>query len=107
MFYLLLVLFFFLAAYFILAAVARRKGPPGPWGLPVIGNLLSLDPEAPHLSLTALARRYGPVYSLWMGSVYTVVITDYKLVRKLFVKEVFSGRAPLYVTHGIMKGFGK
>ncbi|OWR52346.1 cytochrome P450 CYP306A1 [Danaus plexippus plexippus] len=83
-----------------------RSLPPGPWGLPVFGYLPFLDPEQPHLTLTKLAERYGPIYGIDMGSTYAVIISDYKLVREAFAKDVFSGRAPLYLTHGIMRGFG-
>jgi ecdysteroid 25-hydroxylase CYP306A1 len=35
-----------------------------------------------------------------------VFISDPQLVRQAFSRPVFSGRAPLYLTHGIMKGHG-
>ena len=43
--------------------------PPGPWGLPWLGFLPWLDPEAPHETLTELVAKYGRVYTLWMGQV--------------------------------------
>ncbi|CAH1118929.1 unnamed protein product [Phaedon cochleariae] len=84
----------------------RRSLPPGPWGLPVIGYLPWLDPKAPYQTLSRLADKYGPIYGLWMGSVYTVVVTDVKMIKTLFSKDSTTGRAPLYLTHGIMKGYG-
>lgn len=42
-----------------------------------------------------------------MGSVYTILLSDPQLVRQAFAKDVFAGRAPLYLTHGIMKGYGE
>nr|AVL92881.1 CYP450 [Locusta migratoria] len=80
--------------------------PPGPLGLPVVGSLLRLDPAAPHESLTALSRRYGPIFSLRLGSVPTVVLADARLVREAFAKDACTGRAPLYLTHGVMNGKG-
>ncbi|CAH0555175.1 unnamed protein product [Brassicogethes aeneus] len=80
--------------------------PPGPLNLPVVGSLLYLDPKQPHLTLTKWAKKYGPVFGMNLGSVYTVVLTDPKTIKSVFSKDVTTCRAPLYVTHGIMKGYG-
>lgn len=85
----------------------RRNGPPGPWGYPIVGSLHLLDPVKPYITLTELARKYGPIYGLQMGSVYTVVISSDTMIREALKTEQFIGRAPLYVTHGIMGGYGK
>ncbi|KAG8280128.1 hypothetical protein J6590_088780 [Homalodisca vitripennis] len=81
-----------------------RDLPPGPWGLPVLGSLLQLSPTTPYLSLTQLADKYGPIYSLQMGRVLAVVISDVRIIREALGKEELAGRADLYLTHGIMEG---
>ncbi|XP_046478170.1 cytochrome P450 306a1 [Neodiprion pinetum] len=80
--------------------------PPGPWGLPILGFLPWINPDAPHESFTILARKYGPVCGLRLGSLYTVLISEAHLVRQALAKDSLSGRAPLFVTHGIMHGYG-
>lgn len=85
----------------------QKKLPPGPWGLPFLGYLPWLDPKAPYLSFTTLAEQYGPIYGVTLGNLYTVVLTDPKDIRSALAKDAATGRAPLYVTHGIMKGYGK
>ncbi|XP_020284839.1 cytochrome P450 306a1 [Pseudomyrmex gracilis] len=80
--------------------------PPGPTGIPLLGYLPWLDPKRPHESLTNLAKQYGPICGLKMGSIYTVLLSDPQLVRQAFAKDAFAGRAPLYLTHGIMQGYG-
>ncbi|XP_045490965.1 cytochrome P450 306a1 [Colias croceus] len=97
----------FVLGFWICKKIKQWKDlPPGPWGLPVVGYLPFFDRFNPHLTLTKLAKEYGPIYSIGMGSVYTVVLSDHKLIREAFAKDSFSGRAPLYLTHGIMKGKG-
>nr|QZU75315.1 cytochrome P450 306a1 [Antheraea pernyi] len=80
--------------------------PPGPWNLPIVGYLPFIERYHPHLSLTKLSKVYGPIYGIKMGSIYSVVLSDHRLVREAFAKESFSGRAPLFLTHGIMHGNG-
>ncbi|XP_074029294.1 cytochrome P450 enzyme phantom [Leptinotarsa decemlineata] len=87
--------------------IYKRRGlPPGPWGLPIIGFLPWLDPIAPYLTLTKLSKKYGSIYGLSLGNVYAVVLTDPKIIKSLFSNDSTTGRAPLYLTHGIMKGYG-
>ncbi|CAG9863597.1 unnamed protein product [Phyllotreta striolata] len=84
----------------------NRNLPPGPWGLPILGYLTWLDPLNPYVTLTKLSKKYGSVYSLSLGNVFTVVLTDPKILKSLFAKDSTTGRAPLYLTHGIMRGYG-
>ncbi|KAL3269718.1 hypothetical protein HHI36_008778 [Cryptolaemus montrouzieri] len=92
----------------LLSIIWQRKKnlPPGPWSLPIIGYLPWLDSKKPYKTLHALAKKYGPVYGLYMGNIYTVVLSDAKIIRKVFSKDSTTGRAPLYLTHGLMKGCG-
>lgn len=109
--------FLFQMFYYILAVILvlstsywfqRKKNlPPGPLNLPIFGYLLSIDEKAPHETFTKLARKFGPVYSLQMGNIFAVVLSDAKIVRKVFSQDIVTGRPELYLTHGIMNGYGK
>lgn len=99
--------FTFVLGYWIFKKIREFQNlPPGPWGVPLLGYLPFINANLPHLTMTELSKKYGPIYSIQMGSLFTVVLSDHKLVREAFAKESFSGRAPLYLTHGIMHGKG-
>ncbi|KAK9118907.1 hypothetical protein Scep_017000 [Stephania cephalantha] len=52
--------------------VDRLPLPPGPKPWPIIGNLPHLG-SVPHSSLAEMARKYGPLMHLKLGSVHVVV----------------------------------
>ncbi|KYQ50759.1 hypothetical protein ALC60_10155 [Trachymyrmex zeteki] len=104
-------LMIFLGIFLVFLVYIFRKNrktyrlPPGPFGIPLFGYLPWINSKRPHVSLTELARKYGPICGLRMGSVYTVLLSDPQLVRQALAKDAFAGRAPLYLTHGIMQGY--
>lgn len=53
----------------------RGKLPPGPTPLPILGNLFLVG-DMPHRSTARLAKTYGPVMTLTLGQVTTVVISS-------------------------------
>ncbi|GER31268.1 cytochrome P450 [Striga asiatica] len=79
----------------ILNSRARRPSnyPPGPFPLPIIGNILLLGPK-PHQSLAKLSREYGPVMFLKLGIITTVVISSPEAARSVLQKHdlAFSSR---------------
>ncbi|PUZ52929.1 hypothetical protein GQ55_5G012400 [Panicum hallii var. hallii] len=94
-------------------AVFSRRGaglnlPPGPWPLPVIGNMHSLLGALPHHAMRGLARRYGAVMLLRLGHVPTVVVSSPEAAREVMKTHdaVVSDR-PLYVTANILSYGGQ
>ena len=71
--------------------------PPGPWGLPIVGNLLQLG-SSPHIALTKLSKVYGDVFSVSFGSREAVVLNSGEVVREALLQRYrhFSSRPPLF-----------
>ncbi|KAL1832716.1 hypothetical protein ACET3Z_002367 [Daucus carota] len=91
----------------------NQKAPPGPPGLPVLGHLHMLG-KLPHRNLYNLSQKYGPIMSLRLGSVPTVILSSPAAVELFFKTHdtVFASRPStqagdylLYGTKGI--GFAK
>ena len=54
---------------------ASSRLPPGPTPWPIVGNLFQLG-RLPHLNLAHFANKYGPIFSLRLGSVPTIVVSS-------------------------------
>ncbi|XP_033997062.1 cytochrome P450 2D15-like [Trematomus bernacchii] len=79
--------------------------PPGPRPLPIIGNLLQLNLENPIADLERLAKRYGNVYSIFIGKRPAVVINGLQALKEALVTKAadFSGRSQdLMVNHVVL-----
>ncbi|KAM7510305.1 hypothetical protein LguiB_009180 [Lonicera macranthoides] len=65
-----------------------------PTPFPIIGNLLKLG-DQPHKSLTDLAKIYGPIISLKLGTTTTVVISSSTTAKEILRKQdlAFSSRS--------------
>ncbi|KAK6918466.1 Cytochrome P450 [Dillenia turbinata] len=60
--------------------------PPGPCGLPIIGNMLQLG-TLPHQALAKLSKTYGPVMSLKLGIMTTIVFSSSDVAEEVFKKH--------------------
>ncbi|KAM0935063.1 putative geraniol 8-hydroxylase [Dioscorea sansibarensis] len=83
----------------VIARAIGKRGhtgrlPPGPRSLPIIGNLHQVLGEMPHIGFTRLANTYGPVMSLRLGQVITIVVSSPDMARNVFQTNdvAFSSR---------------
>ncbi|KAL5778158.1 hypothetical protein ACOSP7_011084 [Xanthoceras sorbifolium] len=56
---------------------------PGPRGLPLIGNLHQLDQSKPHYHFFELSKQFGPLMSLRLGFVPTLVVSSAKMAKEV------------------------
>ncbi|XP_068454926.1 cytochrome P450 2K1-like [Clinocottus analis] len=92
-----------------------RKEPPGPKPLPFLGNLLLLDLKRPYNTLVELSKKYGSVFTVYMGPSKVVVLAGYKTVKEALVNHAdeFGEKEPhriLLETHrgnGILMANGE
>ncbi|RDX67571.1 Cytochrome P450 71B34, partial [Mucuna pruriens] len=57
--------------------------PPGPRGLPIIGNLHQLNNSSLYLQLWQLSKKYGPLFSLQLGLRPAIVVSSPKLAKEV------------------------
>ncbi|KAH0461703.1 hypothetical protein IEQ34_009278 [Dendrobium chrysotoxum] len=100
-FFYLLFLFLFLIFSFLLLNIitktnktTKREVPPGPWRLPIIGNLHLLNLNKPHHSLINLSNKHGPLILLHLGSIPTLVVSSRDIAKEIFTNHdlTFSSR---------------
>nr|POE70695.1 costunolide synthase [Quercus suber] len=61
---------------------ATPPPPPGPRGIPLFGNLLSLEPEL-HSYFAGLAHIYGPIFKLRLGNKVGIVMSSPSMARQV------------------------
>ncbi|XP_069500519.1 cytochrome P450 2C18-like [Ambystoma mexicanum] len=82
--------------------------PPGPTPLPILGNMLQLNPKELLNSLLRLGNTYGAVFTVYFGPRPIVMLYGYETVKEALVdnKEDFVSRGILPVHNHILKGYG-
>uniref|UniRef100_A0A670Y556 Cytochrome P450 1A n=1 Tax=Pseudonaja textilis TaxID=8673 RepID=A0A670Y556_PSETE len=71
----------------------KQPYPPGPWSLPILGNLLQLG-DHPYVFFDQMRKKYGDVFQIQLGMVPVVVVNGLHAARHVLLKdgESFAGR---------------
>ncbi|XP_074010724.1 cytochrome P450 2H1-like isoform X2 [Numenius arquata] len=86
----------------------KGKQPPGPITLPLVGNILQLNPWNLPESLKKLSEKYGPVFTIYLGPQKVVVLHGYDAVKEALIDQAddFSGRGNLPLLKKLFQGTG-
>ncbi|XP_040298476.1 cytochrome P450 2G1-like [Bufo bufo] len=86
----------------------RKAMPPGPTPLPLLGNILQLNMNKLPQSLLKLAKRYGDVFTVYLGPRRVVILHGCDAVKEALIDNahVFSKRGKVPAASLIFKDFG-
>lgn len=109
--FLVVILSFLLSIFSVLKLSIKCKKlhvnlPPGPYKLPIIGNILRLAGSVTHLALRNIASKYGDVMHLQIGEVSVVVISSPEAAKQVMkTQDVnFASRPPILASE--ITGYG-
>eukprot|EP00079_Xenopus_tropicalis_P025867 XP_012819466.1 PREDICTED: uncharacterized protein LOC100036663 isoform X1 [Xenopus tropicalis] len=85
-----------------------KNFPPGPKPLPIIGNIHNINLKRPYLTYLELWKKYGPIFSVQIGSQKMVVLCGYETVKDALVNyaEEFSERPVIPIFLDAVKEYG-
>ncbi|KAH1047760.1 hypothetical protein J1N35_038544 [Gossypium stocksii] len=77
----------------IISRFRKKPFPPGPKGLPIIGNMMMME-QLTHRGLAKLAQKYGGIFHLKMGYLHMVAISNPEMARQVLQVQdnIFSNR---------------
>ncbi|XP_071323939.1 cytochrome P450 2K1-like [Trachinotus anak] len=105
---LMILLLVYLIFTFCFTSHEDKKEPPGPRPLPLLGNLLQLDLRRPYNTLLRFSKKYGSVFTVYLGPHKVVVLAGYKTVKEALVNyaEEFGERDPMRIMQEASQGHG-
>uniref|UniRef100_A0A8C5SZ65 Uncharacterized protein n=1 Tax=Laticauda laticaudata TaxID=8630 RepID=A0A8C5SZ65_LATLA len=66
--------------------INKQPYPPGPWSLPILGNLLQLGDHT-YVFFDQMRKKYGDVFQIQLGMVPVVVVNGPHVARHVLLKD--------------------
>ncbi|RAR08037.1 cytochrome p450 [Stemphylium lycopersici] len=90
--------------YFIAQKRRRARLPPGPRGLPLIGNLHQAPKEAVWLTFHKWVKEYGNLVSVNFGGTTVIIVGDYETAKDLLDKRgnIYTSRPRLVMAQELI-----
>ncbi|XP_027708551.1 cytochrome P450 2J2-like isoform X2 [Vombatus ursinus] len=102
------------AILLILAQYLQRKRqhlnyPPGPPGLPIVGNFFQMDYKNPKIHVQKFTKKYGNVFCMHVRNLTFIMVTGLPLIKEVLVNQdyVFIDRPHAPIISHIFKSLGK
>lgn len=105
--------------FLLFANFLRRKHPknypPGPRGLPFLGNFFQLDFEQSHVAIQRYVKKYGNLLGMDFGPLSSVTISGLPLIKEAFITQdknfmdrpVMPLRSRFFKTNGLLMSNGQ
>ena len=100
------VIFFMALVWYNQTRILGLHPPPGPWPLPFVGNILSINTANMHLTFYELSQKYGKVFRVSLLGEEIVVINDIHMLRTAFLgeeyRDIFADRPRSFISKYIV-----
>ena len=84
--------------------IRRHFWIQGPVGLPLVGHIPFIDVKNVGRSCKKLGKKYGDIFSIFLGTKTVVVLNSWPLIKEAFSMKEFSGRPGMFSGTFFQKG---
>ncbi|CAN7986669.1 unnamed protein product [Ixodes pacificus] len=94
--------------FFRLRKLGRHQGkkqPPGPWALPLVGNLGISNTAALYRRCVEWGKVYGPIFRIKIGATNVVILSDVKIWKEFVAMEESLIRPHQSVVYQACRGY--